>query len=176
MELTRRDALAALAAGGAALGGGCTAEPPTADGATSDYLATMTAAAEVVYPSAVDGVEAFVETYVLGRLDGRDDYRAGLDSAISALDATADDWYGDEFASLDPADRDELLRDLAVHTTGPDPDGAISGRVRYYVVNDLLFALYSSPAGGRLVGIENPVGYPGGTESYRRASMPEGDG
>lgn len=180
MELTRRDALAALAAGGAALGTGCTADPPTAasgDGAAApDLSAAMAAAAEVVYPSAVDGVEAFVETYVLGRLDDRDDYRAELEATVAALDATAADWYGDRFASIDPAERDRLLRDLAVHTADPAPEGPLPGRIRYYVVNDLLFALYSSPAGGRLVGIENPVGHPGGIESYRRASTPEDDG
>jgi len=41
-------------------------------------------------------------------------------------------------------------------------------RVRYYLVNDLLFALYSSPTGGKLVGIENPQGHPGGTGSYQQ--------
>jgi hypothetical protein len=50
----------------------------------------------------------------------------------------------------------------------PDPDGTDAGRVRYYVVNELLYALYASPTGGELVGIENPRGYPGGTASYRR--------
>ena len=45
----------------------------------------------------------------------------------------------------------------------------MSDRVRFFVVNELLFALYSSPTGGSLVGIENPVGHPGGTESYQHA-------
>jgi hypothetical protein len=39
--------------------------------------------------------------------------------------------------------------------------------VRYYVVNELLYALYTSPTGGELVGIENPQGHPGGHESYQ---------
>jgi hypothetical protein len=40
--------------------------------------------------------------------------------------------------------------------------------VRYYVVNELLLALYASPTGGELVGIENPQGHPGGTASYQQ--------
>jgi hypothetical protein len=57
---------------------------------------------------------------------------------------------------------------LGVRTAEPDPDGTDVERVRYYVVNELLFALYSSPTGGELVGLENPQGHPGGIDSYRR--------
>jgi hypothetical protein len=57
---------------------------------------------------------------------------------------------------------------MGVHTADEDPDGTTAERIRFYVVNELLFALYASPAGGRLVGIENPQGHPGGAESYRR--------
>jgi hypothetical protein len=39
--------------------------------------------------------------------------------------------------------------------------------VRHLVVNDLLYALYASPTGARLAGLENPPGHPGGIESYR---------
>jgi hypothetical protein len=39
--------------------------------------------------------------------------------------------------------------------------------VRYYVVDELLYAFYASPVGGGMAGIENPPGYPGGTESYQ---------
>jgi hypothetical protein len=91
----------------------------------------------------------------------------------TTLDDLAHDWHGAAFADLDSAVRDRLLRDLGVETADPDPDGPISERVRYFVVNDLLFAFYSSPTGGRLVGIENPIGHPGGHESYQRASMDE---
>lgn len=185
MELTRRDALAALAAvgaGGAAVGGtsllgdGEEGAAPTADEPPeAAVLDTLTAAAEVLFPSEVTGHRAFVETYVLGRVEGREDYRAGLVDAATDLDDVARDWQGDAFAKLDPAVRDRLLRDLGVETAEPDPAGPISERIRYYVVNDLLFAFYSSPVGGELVGIENPIGHPGGTESYQRASM-DGDG
>jgi hypothetical protein len=182
MELTRRDALAAVVAVTGA--GGAVAsqfEPPTAagngapggeDAGEDALLSALAAAAEVVYPSAVEGHRRFVETYALGRLDGREEYRTGMGRAVADLDATARDWFDARFESLSAGDRDRLLRELGVDTADADPSGSISERIRYYVVDDLLFAFYASPAGGRLLGIENPPGYPGGLESYRRARMP----
>ncbi|SEK63780.1 gluconate 2-dehydrogenase subunit 3 family protein [Haloferax larsenii] len=191
MRLTRRDAIAVLAGLGV-VGGGAVAvdqfDPPTAetaetgetgddggDGAVSATVtATMTAAAEVVYPSQTEGVADFVETYVVGR--ARDESRrdAMRDAALE-LDAIARDWYGDDFADLSADDRDSLLRELGVAAADPVADGNVSERIRFHVVNELLYAFYASPTGGRLVGIENPIGHAGGTESYQRATMPEGD-
>jgi hypothetical protein len=193
VELTRRDALAALSAAGATIGGGMVAarfDPPRADDAGSQpnegdgdasvslstsLLDLLDALAAVVYPDGVDGRRAFVETYVLGRVADRSDYRAGLREAAAQLDAVARDWHGAPYADLDADTRDRLLRDLGVETADPDPTGPVTDRIRFYLVNDLLFAFYSSPTGGRLVGIENPIGYPGGTGSYRQASMPPAD-
>jgi hypothetical protein len=193
MRLSRRDALAVLAGlgavgTGAALGGLASRDPPvasdrttteeTADagGTTSDVdrdaLNSLVAAAEVLYPSDVTGHERFVETYVAGRRRADPEHYAGTASAAAELDAVARDWHGDPFTDLAPETRDRLLRDLGVDVADPNPEGSISGRIRFYVVNDLLYAFYTSPIGGRLVGTENPTGYPGGTESYRRG--PEG--
>ncbi|MFC6873302.1 gluconate 2-dehydrogenase subunit 3 family protein [Halobellus marinus] len=191
MELTRRDALAALSAAGATVGAGVLVgrlDPPRADAGaadaqesnptdspdlSTDLLDLLDAAAEVVYPDDVEGRRAFVETYVLGRVESRPAYRTGLREAAAQLDATARDWHGTAYADLEPDTRDQLIRDLGVETADPDPEGPITDRIRFYIVNDLLFAFYSSPTGGRLVGIENPIGHPGGIESYQRASMEE---
>lgn len=187
MNLSRRDALAALAATGAVGVAGATvlgdvdgsdadidADPdaPVPD----DTLATLVAVAETVYPSDATGVDSFVETYVAGRLDDDPAHRDGVAAAATDLDATARDWFDAPLTDLDRSTRDRLLRDLAVDTADPAPDGALSGRVRFYLVNELLYAFYASPTGGRLVGIENPIGHPGGTESYRRARMEDEDG
>ena len=105
MELTRRDAVAALAAvgatGGAAVGVRRVrdredSEDGTADdastGGPSDrgvdegtVRATMTAVAEVVYPEAVDGTGEFVDRFLDGRLDGSAHAR-GLREAVGELD------------------------------------------------------------------------------------------
>ncbi|ELZ91275.1 hypothetical protein C440_13214 [Haloferax mucosum ATCC BAA-1512] len=184
MRLTRRDALAVLA--GLGITGGAlglsTLDPTAADGdgssgdrdpAETDLLATMTAAAEVVYPSQVTGVGEFVETYVTGR--SRDASRqAAMETVVSELDEIARDWHGAPFADLAADDRDDLLRELGVADSEPVPEGNVSERVRFYVVNELLYAFYASPTGGRLVGIENPIGHAGGTDSYQRAAMDGG--
>jgi hypothetical protein len=174
MELTRRDALGALAAAGVAVGGGAAAldalDPfgSDEDGPDHDPAATMRAVATVVYPSELDGVEEFVDTYVAGRAENRPGYRDGIREATGVLEARARNWYDDSVACLDPSDRDELLREVGADGATPDPDGADSQRIRFYVVNELLYALYSSPTGGELVGIENPQGHPGGIDSYQR--------
>jgi hypothetical protein len=192
VKLTRRDAVAAIAAVGAVGVGSVAAgyDPPRADDGggsgekvdgngdgeppvSADLLDVMDAAAAVVYPSDVTGRRAFVERYVVGRTENRAAYRRGLAATAAELDAIARDWRDAGFADLSPDARDGVLRGLGVTTAEPEPDGTVSERVRFYVVNDLLFAFYSSPTGGRLVGVENPVGHPGGTESYRRASMPD---
>jgi hypothetical protein len=182
MELTRRDALAAAAAAAGAGGvvGVTRYDPPTADAnrrpSEQRVLSALTAAAEVLYPDAVEGHRQFVETYVIARHQGRERYREEMDLVVAELDATARDWFGLRFETLDPADRDQLFRDLGVDTATADPEGPLSERIRHYVVEDLLFAFYTSPAGGELVGIENPPGYPGGLESYRGGTAAEAGG
>ena len=186
MELTRRDAAAALAAigatGGVALGvrrtadrrgggpGGEQADPAwDGEGLPGDEAVrtAMTAVAEAVYPGAVSGVDAFVGAFLDGRLDGSP-HGEGIRAAVAEVESAARSWYDAPVADLSPADRDELLRELGADTAEEDPDGTTAERVRYYVVNELLLALYSSPTGGELVGIENPQGHAGGAESYQR--------
>lgn len=174
--LTRRDAVAALTAAGAAsvLGGTLTwaalttddADPPT--GFTAHERATLVALAETLYPSAVSGVPAFVERYTVGRVRERPDYVEGMRGAIDALDDHATEWFDAPFADLDAETRGDVLGSMGVRTASPEPDGLGPERVRFYLVNELLFALYTTPTGGELVGIENPQGHPGGTTSYRR--------
>ncbi len=173
MRLTRRDAVAALAAAGVAVGGGATLLSDSPDEAEESPLddetvATLVAAAEVLYPSEVEEVDAFVGRYVRRR-NADDPARAeAVSDTVAYLDEYTDAWFDSTFASLDPADRDEAFRRMSVDTADPVPDGDDVERVRYYVVNELLFALYSSPTGGQLVGLENPRGNPGGLASYQR--------
>lgn len=183
MELSRRDALAAIAAMGA---GGAAAtylqghsagpgSPDASDGDAADdadlpddqqVLDVMVAIAEVVYPTAVEGIEPFVETVLAGRLE-RPDHGRHLRATVGKLDDLAVEWHGDRVSELDVGTRDQLLREVGADTADEAPDGSTSQRVRYYVVNELLLALYASPTGGELVGIENPQGHAGGTDSYQ---------
>ncbi|PSQ15030.1 hypothetical protein BRD02_07625 [Halobacteriales archaeon QS_8_69_73] len=170
MELSRRDAIAALGAVGAGAGAAYAVRelndsPP---GESSPDVETLIAAAEVVYPDEVTGLEGFVEAYARRRAAGGDDHARGVRAAIETMDDRAEAWYDAAFADLATEDRDSLLREMGVDTAAEAPDGSTAEQVRYYVVNDLLMALYASPTGGELVGIGNPRGHPGGTDSYRR--------
>jgi len=167
MNLTRRDLLVGAAAG-VVSGGIATATSPTR-GATADEdagrdldpeeVAAMLGLADVVYPSgvAVDG--DLVGRYVATLGEGR---TAATRRAVADLDAAARSTFGAPFAALSVERREALLRGLGVDTVSPRPDGSVAARVRYHLVNGLLYALFTSPAGTRPLGIENPTGYPGG--------------
>jgi hypothetical protein len=174
-ELTRRDALAVLASLGI---GTAAATVLTWDGLDrksgdagelDDHDRDLLyALAEIVYPSAVSGIDEFVETYVVGRLQDNPDRTAAVADSLDYLDSYAVEWYDAPFLDLSPARRETLLEGMGADVADPDPDGSEVERLRFYLINDLLYALYTSPTGGELVGIENPQGHPGGTGSYQR--------
>ena len=76
-------------------------------------------------------------------------HRQGVVDAAAELDATARDWFDASVTDLDRSTRDRLLRELGVDVADPNPEGNLSDRVRFYVVNELLYAFYASPTGGR---------------------------
>lgn len=184
MDLTRRDALAALAAGEIIFGGGAAAAlrwdelrndsaVDTSSGAThskftSHEIESLNAVAAIVYPSDMTGVPEFIETYVVGRVQSQATNIKGLKQAIATLDTKAQEQFSRRYVALSESKQDELLRRVGVATSPPDPEGAPPQRLRYYLVNELLYALYTSPTGGKLVGIENPQGHPGGLTSYQQ--------
>ena len=188
MDLTRRDVVAALSAVGVGSVAGCSnplgekPEEPTDGGPITDReLSTLVALAAVVYPSEVDDVEAFVRDYSAVRLRDDPSYARGVADAVAALDDYVSEWHEDPYASLSTDVRSDLLEHMGVDTADPDPDGSTDERVRYYLVNELLYAFYTTPTGAGLVGLENPPGHPGGRQSYRRGPGarergPTGDG
>ncbi|WP_424018900.1 gluconate 2-dehydrogenase subunit 3 family protein [Halorientalis pallida] len=195
MELTRRDAVAALGAVGVAGGalavsqsdGSDTSEgddsTPTPTPTESDEgesglsdhdLDTAVAVAEAIYPSAVENVEGFVTDFLRGRVADDPERATEIGETVSYLDDYVATWYDvDGYLSLPPETRAEVFEDMNANTVDPEPEGGDVQRVRYYLINDLLFALYASPTGGELVGIENPQGHPGGTASYQRGPRPQ---
>lgn len=182
-RLTRRDALAALAAvtGGVAAGAALSMDGDGRDGIQGNGSAdedagplsghdrrTLRALAETLYPGEVSNVGAFVDTYVDGLVADSPDRARSMAAAITALDDHAAAWHDADFAALDASTRDETLRTFGLESAAPVPDGNRVERVRHFLVDELLLALYASPTGGELVGLENPPGHPGGLASYRR--------
>jgi hypothetical protein len=187
MELTRRDALVAAVGTGVGVGGGGVAlsigfSKPNgeASGSASDagkevdgeIAATFVAVAHAIYPDTLSGIEEFVRTYVTTQFgpDGEkpDDRREATRESARELDALAASWHDASVADLDPGTVDALLREIGVDVAEADRSGTIAQRLRFHVVNELHYALFTSPTGGTLVGIENPIGHPGGARSYQR--------
>lgn len=169
MELSRRDVLAALAAVGVTGGVVVVTETESGTPSLSDReIGTLVAVAEVAYPSEVSEIDSFVRQYSAARVNDDRDYRTGVRDALSALDDATTDWFDGRFASLDRDTRSEALRQVGAVTADANPDGLRGERIRYYLLNELLYAFYATPTGAKLVGLENPPGYPGGDTSYRR--------
>lgn len=165
MRLTRRHALAALAGigvGSAALDGTAGDSPP------ATVTRILLAVAPLVYPDDVDVDASFIETYVLGRSHAVSTYERRVKHATSELDQQARRDYRQSFAALDRESRRSALSRLGVDRVHATPDGTRAQQIRYYVVNELRYALYSTPLGGRRHGVENPPGFPGGTEAYQQ--------
>jgi hypothetical protein len=189
MELSRRDALAALSAAGIAATAGCSSllgdegtetaaeetdeatatatdaptDAPTetpADEASS--MDTMVALAEVLYPSEVEPTESFVQTYLYGRVYAEEAYAGEVDSGIETLNGLANDEAGDDFHALSTDERVSVIENTDLRTGDSVHDGSDVERVNYHLVDELLFAFYSSPVGGEMVGTQNPRGFPGG--------------
>lgn len=175
MELSRRDALAALASVGIGSTAGCAVPVIDDDSGVSaspspvgDHeLATLVAVASVVYPSDVDNVTSFVHIYVSGRIENDTESAQGITAGVEALDDYAREFYDDEYVALSPESRLDVLDYMSVDVAEPAPAGTVAQRVRYHVVNELLYAFYASPTGAKLAGLENPPGHPGGIGSYR---------
>ncbi|MGM0717387.1 MAG: hypothetical protein ACQET5_09460 [Halobacteriota archaeon] len=176
IHLTRRDALAVLGT----LAGGTTAGLAAADGdqtsdpgmdgetvATDRRVATATAVAEVVYPSTVDVDREFVETYLFGRTEPQAGHFDGVAKAIDAVDRLSRARYGVPMRSSSPADRRRVLDGLGVRAVHSRPEGTTAEQVRHYLVNDLLYALFTHPKGGDLIGVSNPPGHFGGRSAYQ---------
>lgn len=166
-ELTRRDALVALGSGAAIGTAGLLASESREAGeaADSDVIGTVHAVAETVYPDEVTATRAFVRTYVDGQSQQR---REAIAEATARLNEGAKRHTGQRFTALSEGDRTATLTRLGVGRVESNPDGSVPERIRYQLVNSTLYALFSSPLGSELVGIENPTGHPGGYESLMR--------
>jgi len=177
MRLSRRDAIVTAVGGGLVAGVGSIAADvapvgraehrggtttPEREEFSNDELGTLAALAEVVYPSKVEVTEEFIRGYVEVRTATQ---REGVRRALSALRRRSKRWSGREFSDLTERKRDALLGEIGVDRAQPDRGGSATQRIRYYLVNGLLFALFTSPKGSELVGIENPMGYPGGYDT-----------
>lgn len=140
--------------------------------ASGDHIDTLTAIASAVYPSDISIERSFIESRVFGRVEPGPDHFENLVTAIEAVDGHARARFGGRITDLSAGRRRQVLQSMGVTTVHPTADGTTAEQVRFYLVGDLLYVLFTSPAGGKLLGVDNPPGHPGGREAYQRG--PEG--
>jgi hypothetical protein len=170
MQLTRRDALLALTGGSLVASAAAVEELNRNEYSTISgaELKTLVALAEILYPSSVTVTDEFVENYVLGRKAVDETYLSAIGTSVDVVQATSKRETGRRYASLNRDRRDDVLRATGANRAYPHPEGTTAQRIRYYVVDELLYAFYATPKGAELVRSENPTGYPGGTEAYQQ--------
>lgn len=149
------------------------AATPSPHPASEDHIDALTAIAGAVYPSDVSVESSFIESHVFGRVEPEPDHFENLVTAIEAVDDYARARFGGGVTDLSAGRRRQVLQSMGVTTVHPTDDGTTAEQVRFYVVNELLYALFTSPVGGELLGVDNPPGHPGGREAYQRGT--EGD-
>ena len=160
MKLTRRDALSALAAAGITSTAGCAGLSES--NADTSPMETLVGVANVLYPSEVEPTKDFIEAFMFGRITDEEAYRQRLTAGIETLNTLADEAFGSPFAVLGDDDRVALFEQTALRSGDSVQDGTDIEQLNYHVLDELLFAFYSSPKGGELVGNPNPRGFPGG--------------
>ena len=171
IKLTKRDALAALAGLGMAIGlvQHRTHVHSLEEDIDQEDIQNLLAVCDVIFPRQVETTPEFVKTFVIGRIKFRPNYQKNLRASVSRINQVSNQKYGKDFYSLLFKTREKIFREMALDQVSPDPDGPMPNKVRYYVINELLFALYTSPIGGQLLGNENPIGYAGGLDAYQQA-------
>jgi len=160
MELTRRDAVTALTAAGITATAGCSGLSGASGDA--DPTAVLVDVAGVLYPSEIEPTAEFIETFMFGRIADEESYREELTAGIETLNRLATDQQGGDFSTLSADQQTAVIEDTELRSGTSEPDGTDVERVNYYLLDELLFAFYSSPTGGELIGNNNPRGYPGG--------------
>lgn len=168
-ELTRRDTL--LAAAGVTAAGGLgvyellrrTPGPASAAVDLSETrLETLVAVSEVVYPWPLADPGRQLSLYVRRLSEER---TAALVASLDALDVEARSRFGQPFRRLSRDERRAVFTALGVDRVASRPDGTLPARIRFHVVNSVLYALMTHPTGTAPFGISNPVGFPGGIYS-----------
>lgn len=173
MKLNRRDALVAL--GGLGLTSVSWLRQVDRDDVSlaDDDVQALVALAETLYPSEVEVDSAFIRTYVTGQRALDEEYPAAVKAALEEVEKRARRRTGTGLTELTPERRGGVLRATGADRAFPNPEGTDAQRIRYYIINNLLYALYTTEKGGKLVGNPNPPGHPGGTTSYQRVSDDE---
>lgn len=121
--------------------------------------------ADIVHPANPGGFEPVIARYVRRLPASRE--RALL-GTLSELDGVSRRQLGAGFGSLSTPEARLLLEGLGVDGVQSNRQGTLAERIRFHLINSVMYALLTDPSGTAVLGIDNPVGYPGGFSSYTR--------
>lgn len=139
MKLTRRDAVIALSTLGLT-SAAWLADHPREGAVSSAEADALVALGETLYPASVEPSRSFVETYVAGQREIDPDHAANVAAAVNTVRQECRLVTGVDLPALSRERRGDVLRSTGADRAEPDPDGTDAERIRYYVVNNLLYA------------------------------------
>lgn len=167
MKLTRRRTLLGLVGASSVVGLGTyelTGGTQSGDGSVSNGIVDgLLTAADVVFPVETRSKRSSISNYVDGL---NDDRTRALLGTLSGLDRAASRRFGSPFRSLSRGEAKRLFAVLGVDRVQSRPEGTLPERVRFHVVNSVLYALLTHPTGTESFDVGNPVGYPGGIPTH----------
>lgn len=171
MKLTRRQTFLGLlgASSAAGLGAYELIDVPRSSRSTvsRDELETLLTVADVVFPADPRPLEPVIASYVDRLGDGR---TRALVATVAELDQAAYAQFGIPVRSLSRGECERLFEVLGVTRVQPRPEGTVPERIRFHLVNAVLYSILTHPEGTGPFGITNPVGHPGGFSSFSEES------
>jgi len=126
----------------------------------------MLTVADAVYPGDPEPFRSILRRYVDRLGESR---LGGLLETLAELDQISSRYSGSLFRSLSGAEATRLFERLGVNRVQSRRAGTLSERVRFHLVNSVLYAILTDPAGTERFDVGNPAGYPGGFDSYTRS-------
>ncbi len=167
VSLTRRRTLGilALASAGSVSIHELTRSPSTGSGSLSErQVQKLLTIVDVVYPSSDPRqFEPTVRNYVDSLPEER---RQILLGTLAELDRITADALGQPLGAASTPGVIMVMKRIGVDRVQSKPRGMLAERIRFHLVNSIMYALLTEPRVTRSFGIDNPVGYPGGFSSY----------
>jgi hypothetical protein len=139
---------------------------PTDEDIPPHVVDGMVTVADAVYPGDPEQFRPVVRSYTTRLGDSR---RGELLGTLSELDRISSRHAGSPFRTLAGPEATRLLERLGVNRVQSRRQGTLSERVRFHLVNSVLYAILTDPAGTGRFDIDNPAGYPGGFDSYTQS-------
>ena len=127
--------------------------------ASRDDIESLLTVAGIVHPAESEAFEPVLSSYLNQLSDSR---TQSILETIAELNKISRRRLGRPFHILSRNEAEQLFTILGVNRVQAAPNGTLAERIRFHLVNSVIYALMTNPNGTREFEIQNPVGYPGG--------------